>query len=169
MKRTGSKRLNGSITMCRERVYPSLSQARDGWVNPVVAHRVFPTEKTDPTSEELDDAHPHCQMSHSQPPSLILQFINPVYKEYYRNEHVFFMHLCCKSNSLQNGEWAFSLSLCYYGRYCLYNITLLCCCSVSALKCSSISQTHADTMMLKQAIFVSDSICVCKAKWCTSL
>lgn len=42
---------------------------------------MFPTEKTDPTSEELDDAHPHCQMSHSPPPlfySSLILFIKSI-------------------------------------------------------------------------------------------
>lgn len=48
-----------SITMGKERVYPSLSQASDRWVTPVVANSMFPTEKSDPSSEQLDDAHPN--------------------------------------------------------------------------------------------------------------
>lgn len=71
--------------MGKERVYPSLSQAGDGWVNPVVENSTFPTEKSDHSSQQLDDAHSQYQMCTVFGFSLI--FVYDVYEEYYINEH----------------------------------------------------------------------------------
>lgn len=92
----GFKRLNGSITMGTERMYPSLSQTSQ------MRKPMFPTEKSDPSSEQLDDA------SHI---FFLLQFNLFLLSLVTYNEHCVHMYT--------QGARAFSHSSSYLWSFCL--------------------------------------------------